>query len=86
MLSPAIAERAPSAYLGLNAEDARSLGVSEKALAGVEFAGIRVSLPVRIVEKLPKGLALVPKGLEGVKGIALPVRTRIRKAGIAEQG
>ncbi|MEW6530703.1 MAG: NADH-quinone oxidoreductase subunit NuoG [Thermodesulfobacteriota bacterium] len=85
VLSPAIAERAPIAYLALNAEDAKSLGVSEEVLAGVEFAGIWVSLPVQIIVGLPQGIALVPKGLERLKGIALPVRTRIRKAETGEQ-
>jgi NADH-quinone oxidoreductase subunit G len=86
VLSPAIAERAPSAYLGLNLEDAEFLGISEGAHASAEIAGILVSLPLRIIAGLPNGIAIVSKGLEGLRGFTFPVRTCIRKAETAEKG
>jgi len=84
-LSPAIAERIPSAYVAIGEEDADLLGMSEGMLARVEIAGAAESLPARIVADLPRGVALLPKGLERLKGLAIPVRARIGKAVQAEK-
>jgi hypothetical protein len=71
--------------LGISEEDADLLAMSEGMLARVEIAGAAESLPVRIVADLPRGLALIPKGLVGLKGLAIPVRVRLTNVVTAEK-
>jgi len=47
-------------YLGLNATDAKSLGLDEGHMAVVSQAGGRAELPVRIMDSLPAGAAWLP--------------------------
>ena len=76
MLSPAIKSLAPTPYLAINAGLAERLGLKE---------GQQVRLSVRLDEltlhldqRIPEGVALVPKGLAGMLFIDTPVWATIR--------
>ena len=65
-LAPALAELAPAPYLALAPADAHGLGVSEGEAITVTLGATRLSLPLRLLDGLPKGTLGVPVGLAGV--------------------
>ncbi len=80
MLSPAIAACSPKPSVALCAQDAAGLSLANGDLAEIG-AGIRLTLPCRIVGGLPAGIAGLPAGFPGLPVIAMPCRITIRKAG-----
>ena len=71
-LAPAISERVPEPYVGLNPEDANSLGKEDGEKLLLSINGISKSLPVRVITSLQPGIIALPIGLSGLEGIALP--------------
>jgi NADH-quinone oxidoreductase subunit G len=65
MLTPAIAQRAPSPYLGLNPSDAEILGLNDGVAADLETAEGARRLIIRVIPTLPSGVAGLPVGLDG---------------------
>jgi NADH-quinone oxidoreductase subunit G len=74
-LSPAVAERIPKPYIGLNTEDALKADITEGDMLEVLLNGIAHSLPVKLQLGLPAGIAGLPKA-----GIRYPFSTTITKA------
>jgi NADH-quinone oxidoreductase subunit G len=85
ILSPGIAELAPSAYIGIRDDDASSLGMEEgmEVILGVHKESYL--LPVRLMPELPPGVAGLPGGLREFAGLGLPLWGTLSKAG-HEQG
>lgn len=73
--APGVASLAPAPYIGLNAEEARGLGLK----AGDRVAP--VGLPLRIVPSLPPGVAAWPQGLPGMPVRTLPAWLALARAG-----
>jgi NADH-quinone oxidoreductase subunit G len=71
-LAPAISERVPELYVGLNPADANSLGKEDGEKLLLSINGISKSLPVRVITSLQAGIIALPIGLAGLEGIALP--------------
>ena len=77
--SPAIAERAPGPYLGLNKEDALNLRLTEGDEAEVELAGKNLRLPVKVQPGLPGKVAAFPAALVWLPYFELPAPGKIRR-------
>jgi NADH-quinone oxidoreductase subunit G len=71
-LAPGVAERSPSPYLALNADDALALGIGPDDRAEVRLNGVSYRLSVRVDPTLPKGVAGLPVGLPGLEGFGPP--------------
>lgn len=71
-LSPGIAERAPSPYVALAPGDSTDLGLEQGDLVKVEIHGEAMQLPVKVVPGLPRGVAGLPVGLQGMAWVELP--------------
>ena len=83
-LSPGIAERSPGPYLGLNADDAGSIGVGEDWNVRLTVADVALVLPVRLVPSLPGGVAGLPVGLEGLPYVHAPAWGVVTSASTGE--
>jgi NADH-quinone oxidoreductase subunit G len=84
MLAAPVAGRAPEPYLALGARDAERLGAREGRPLAVVLHGAgepRLSLPVRIDDSLPEGLAGLPVGLPGLPFLDLPAELEIDDGG-----
>jgi NADH-quinone oxidoreductase subunit G len=84
MLSPPVAGRAPRPYLALGPLDAARLGAREGRPLAVALHGAgepRLTLPVRIDDSLPEGLAGLPVGLPGLPFLDLPAELEIDDGG-----
>ena len=71
-LSPAIKERSPRPFLGLNPKDAEHLGVAPGKDVEVVVADKVYQLEILPVHGLPRGVAGFPAGISGVRYVALP--------------
>jgi NADH-quinone oxidoreductase subunit G len=78
-LSPAIAERVPAAYVGLNSQDASGLGVKEGERVELMVGSVRYELPSAVRPDVPAGVALLPVGLPEVQTVLLPGWGTIRR-------
>jgi NADH-quinone oxidoreductase subunit G len=78
ILAPAIAERAPQPYLGLNPDDVTRLQVHEGDELELRVDSMACRLPVRLMPALPVGIAGYPASLPGLPGIALPAWGKLR--------
>ena len=78
-LSPAIAERIPAAYVGLNSQDASGLGVKEGERVELMVGSVRYELPSAVRSDVPAGVALLPIGLPDVQTVSLPAWGTIRR-------
>lgn len=78
-LAPAIAERAPAAYIAVAAADGVKIGVDEGASVEIHLSETALRLPVRIDASLPSGVAALPVGLRGLTGVDLPAKAGISK-------
>ncbi|MFO0753844.1 MAG: NADH-quinone oxidoreductase subunit NuoG [Thermodesulfovibrionales bacterium] len=86
VLSPGIAELAPSPYLALRPEDAAALGLQEGEEAEVLCNGALYRAPVSFMPSLPKGTAGIPAGVraglaDGLAGGELPAWGRVAAPG-----
>ncbi len=79
MLSPPVAELAPTARVSLNTEDAAALGLKDNEAVTITQGGTTLKLPVQVLRGLPRGLAGVPVGLPGVPVVSLPAWARLEK-------
>ncbi|MEW6001227.1 MAG: NADH-quinone oxidoreductase subunit NuoG [Nitrospirota bacterium] len=68
----AIAELVPKPYLGLNPEDAKVFQLNEREEVELVLDGMVYRLAIRIIPSLPEGMAGLPVGLPGLKGVILP--------------
>lgn len=85
VLSPSLAERVPSAYIALNSRDAERTG--SHATVDVVWGDEQYSLPLKVDESLPMGVAGVPVGLPGMPPGPCPERLRIgRVRGAVTEG
>jgi NADH-quinone oxidoreductase subunit G len=64
-----IADRAPEPYIGLSPVDAKMINAVEGAQVTVKIDKHAYSYPVKVIESLRNGVALVPKGLPGMPGM-----------------
>lgn len=71
-LAPAIQERIPEPYIGMNPEDAERMAVTRGDMLGLKIAGEILRAPVSIVSSVPAGVVTVPVGLPKMPGIFLP--------------
>ena len=78
--TPGIEELSPLPYMALGPEEAVSLGLSEGATAEVTAGSIRFSVPCKLIEGLPPGIAGLPAGIEGAPLADLPQWVTIGKA------
>lgn len=76
--SPGIAELAPTAYVGLNPEDAERLRVREGTDVELAVENASLSLTAKLISSLPVGVAGVPNGLPGIGYLELPAWGTIR--------
>jgi NADH-quinone oxidoreductase subunit G len=79
VLSPGIAERSPSPYLGLCHADADRFGLEEGAKALLTFEGGEELFFVRFIAGLPRGVAGLPSGLPGLPYLPLPAWYPVRR-------
>jgi NADH-quinone oxidoreductase subunit G len=79
ILSPEIAQLSPQPYLGLNREDMNSLRINDGDEVELTLNNTLLRLPVKIVSTLPPGIAGLPVGLPGIKGISLPAWCKVLK-------
>jgi NADH-quinone oxidoreductase subunit G len=79
VLSPGIAELAPTPYLALNPDDAAALGLGASDTAQLQIGNTGHTLPVRLEPSLRRGIAGWPVGLAGIGTVALPTAGRVTK-------
>jgi anaerobic selenocysteine-containing dehydrogenase len=77
VLSPGIAELMPRPFLAMNPEDAERLGVQEGDERQLTLGGRPREVVVRVLSALPLGVAGLPANLPGLRGIALPIWSRL---------
>ncbi|MEJ2716937.1 MAG: NADH-quinone oxidoreductase subunit NuoG, partial [Deltaproteobacteria bacterium] len=76
-LSPPIRERVQGPYIGLNPEDSQSLELVDGQECELVILNNSVKLPVKLISSVPKGVAVLPIGLEGLETMSLPALGRI---------
>jgi NADH-quinone oxidoreductase subunit G len=76
-LSPGIAQRSPRPHVALCQADAAAIGVQAGASVHVQPEGSDVVVFALEIRELPRGIAVVPRGLPGTAFLDLPVRARI---------
>ena len=70
--SESICELTVTPYIAVNPEQANDLNVNENGEVEVAFSNVSYYLPVKVNPSIPRGLALVPKGLDGLQWDGLP--------------
>jgi NADH-quinone oxidoreductase subunit G len=78
-ISPAIAERFPKSYIGLNTNDMKRLQINNGEIIELYINDINLHLPVICMDTLRNGIAGIHAGIQGLEGIILPVWTKILK-------
>jgi NADH-quinone oxidoreductase subunit G len=78
-LAPAIAERIPAAYVGLNTEDASGIGAQEGERVELVVGTSQFELSCALRLDVPPGVALLSVGLPGMQTVVLPAWGRIRR-------
>ena len=79
MMAAAVAERAPRPYLALHPDDAGRLAVADGDEVDLALGTATLSLPVRLIPGLVRGVAGLPVGLPGLPGLDLPAPGRISR-------
>jgi NADH-quinone oxidoreductase subunit G len=59
-------------HITVNPRQVSRLDVSEDGTVEIAFSNVSYHLPVKISPSVPEGLALVPKGLDGLQWDGLP--------------
>jgi NADH-quinone oxidoreductase subunit G len=67
--SKGVLERSAEPYIGLSPVDAKMLGVAEGSSLTITINKNEYSYPLKVIESLRNGVALVPKGLPGMPGM-----------------
>ncbi len=76
----AVAERVPSHYVLINADDAGDLKITAGSTLSFEINREPYQLPVQISSSIPKGIAGMPYGLPGLPFIDLPAWAILKSA------
>jgi NADH-quinone oxidoreductase subunit G len=77
VLSPGIAELMPRPFLALNPEDAGRMDAHDGDERELALGGHPREVVVRILPEMPLGVAGVPANLPGLRGIALPIWSKL---------
>ena len=72
LLSPGIRQLTPDPYVGMNSEDAASIGIEDGGAVSLEADGIRVDRPVQIRTDIPRNILSWPVGIPGNEPMELP--------------
>jgi NADH-quinone oxidoreductase subunit G len=72
----AVARRIPAAYVGINPDDARRLGLAEGQGIAMTVEGRLHQAPARLMP-IPAGTAMLPAGLPGLPPLRLPAWGRL---------
>jgi NADH-quinone oxidoreductase subunit G len=67
--SKGVLERSAEPYISLSPVDSKMLGVAEGSSLTIRISKNEYSYPLKIIESLRNGVALVPKGLPGMPGM-----------------
>ena len=86
VLGPAVSERVPKPYIGMNESDANSLRKEEGDEVALNLGDVIRTLPVRIIRSLPSGLIALPVGLPGLEGIVSPKWVKAPDSPSTERG
>lgn len=78
-LSPEVAELAPRRYLMLHPDDAAEMGLTDGAEAQLHLRDATHRFLVRLQVGLPRGVAGLPVGIDGLEGIDIPATGRVAK-------
>jgi NADH-quinone oxidoreductase subunit G len=70
--SASICELVVGPFIAVNPEQVNDLDINDEGNIEVAFSNISYYLPVKVNPSVPKGLALVPMGLEGLQWDGLP--------------
>ena len=70
--SASISELATVPFMAVNPEQVNDVKVTEEGTVEVAFPNISYHLPVKVLPSVPKGLALIPMGLDGLQWNGLP--------------
>lgn len=79
LLTTGVAERAPKAYLALNASEAQKLGVAEGDHVSLQLEDAHACFPLKIIDSLPEGTFGLPVGLAGGLYLQSPTFGRLSK-------
>jgi len=77
--APGVAELSPKPYIGISADDAALLRMTQGAQAEVKLNASTYTLPVRVIDGLANGIALLPAGVDFLEGEEFPARGTIRR-------
>jgi NADH-quinone oxidoreductase subunit G len=75
--SPSICELIVGPFIAVNPEQVTDLDINDDGNVEVAFSNISYYLPVKVNPSVPKGLALVPMGLDGLQWDGIPVWRRL---------
>ena len=78
-LSPSIAELSPKPFIAVNPQDAGNLKVNSDRKLEIVFSNVSYYLPIKVDSSVPKGMALVPMGLDGLQWDGVPVWRKLLK-------
>jgi len=78
-LSSSIAELSPKPYLAVNPQDVDNLKVNGDGKLEVVFSNVTYYLPVKVDSSVPKGMSLVPVGLDGLQWDGTAVKLKLSK-------
>lgn len=77
--SAPVMERMAKPYILVHTADATEMNLAEGTNLSFEIDGDMYELPVKLSETLPKGLAGVPSGLDGLRFAELPAWALLKK-------
>ena len=77
--STSIQELTTAAYIAINPGQSNRLDINDDGTIEVAFSDVSYYLPVKLSPSVPKGLALVPMGVESVQWNGVPVWKRLMK-------
>lgn len=77
-LSPSVAEVSAKPYIAINPQDFENLKIKDDKIFEIVLSNVSYFLPVKADSSVPKGLALVPVGLENLRwdGRAQIIKTK----------
>jgi NADH-quinone oxidoreductase subunit G len=78
-LSPSVRQLIAEPHIAVNPQQVSKLDVGEDGTVEIAFANISYHLPVKISPSVPEGLALVPKGLDGLQWDGLPFWFKLKR-------
>lgn len=82
--SAVLQERIPKAYLLISEASRVEMDIREGEFLSFEVAGRTYSLPLQFSVTLPKGIAVLPEGLDGIPYVDLPSWALVKEHRMAE--